>query len=73
MTACDMVVNLATIVRKVITGAARMDFCTAVVIVVVLQEFIGDVAFLPLHFGIRHLLVTVMSSLPLFVQDSQLS
>ena len=47
---------------EVITSAAQMDFPPAIVMVVVFQDFIGDVAPLALQFGIRHLLVFVVSS-----------
>ena len=40
-----------------------MDFSTWIVMVVVLQDFIGHFAPLALEFGVGHLIVTVASSL----------
>ena len=53
MVACNMVTNLASIFRKVITGATQMDFSRAIVIVVVLQDFIGHFAPLALQVGVH--------------------
>ena len=61
--ACNMVTNVVTIVRKVITRATQMDFFTTAAIVVVLQYFTGQVAPLALEFGVSHLFVFVVSSL----------
>ena len=48
----NVVVNIATRAREVITSAAQMDFCSRIVIAVTSKEFIGDVASLALHFGV---------------------
>ena len=60
---CNVPTNVVAIFRKVVTGAAQMDFSTTISIVVVLQDFIGLFAPLALHFGVSHLLVCVVSFL----------
>ena len=70
MMKCNVPTKVVAFFRKVITGAAQMDFFTAISFIVVLQDFISQVAPLALEFGVSHLLVSVESSF--FLQDSQL-
>ena len=63
MVTCNMPSNVPTIFRKVITGAAQMDFSTTILIVVVLQDLVGHVVSLHLQFGMSHLFVFVVSFL----------
>ena len=65
MMKCNVLTNFVAIFRKVITGAAQMDFFTTAAIVVVLQDFTGHFTPLALEFGVSHLIVTVTSSLSL--------
>ena len=44
MMTCNVPPNVPANVRKVITGAAQMDFSREIVVVVVLQDFIGHFA-----------------------------
>ena len=63
MMTCDMVKECWTIVRKVITRVAQMDFFTTFLFVVVLQYLIGHFAPLALQVGVSQLLVFVISFL----------
>ena len=54
MMTCNMVTNMASIFRKVITSAAQMDFSMELIFIVVLQDFIGHFAPLALEFGVSH-------------------
>ena len=61
MMKCNVPTKVHAMVRKVITGAAQMDFFTAISFIVVLQYFIGHFAPLALEFGVSHLFVFVGS------------
>ena len=63
MTMYNMLTNVVTIVRKVITRAAQMDFFTAINFIIVLQDLIGHFTPFALEFGVSHLFVTATSSL----------
>ena len=63
MMKCNVLTNVNAIFRKVITGAAQMDFLTTILTVVVCQDLIGHFAPLALQVGVSHLFVFVTSSL----------
>ena len=63
MMKCNVPTKVVAFFRKVITGAAQMDFSTASVIVVVLQDFVSHFAPLALQVGVSHLIVFVVSFL----------